>query len=128
MISDLHSAFELRGVTGHTVGNELASTRSMVSFPSHVKNNQEYEDQAKIVTSIAVYMRIGGICAIVATASIAFFCLFAGLHCMMQVCIKIRWFDLNICLVQVNNKKICISYKKNILFALITAIIAGMHF
>ena len=30
-------------------------------------------------------MRIGGICAVVATASIAFFCLFAGLHCMMQV-------------------------------------------
>jgi len=59
---------------------------------------------------IYVYMRIGGICAVVATASIAFFCLFAGLHCMMQV----------------NNKKICISYKKNILFALITAIIADI--
>ena len=30
-------------------------------------------------------MKIGGICAVVATAAIAFFCLFAGLHCMMQV-------------------------------------------
>ena len=33
----------------------------------------------------SVYMKIGGICAVVATAAIAFFCLFAGLHCMMQV-------------------------------------------
>ena len=30
-------------------------------------------------------MKIGGICAVVATAAIGFFCLFAGLHCMMQV-------------------------------------------
>jgi len=59
---------------------------------------------------IYVYMKIGGICAVVATAAIAFFCLFAGLHCMMQV----------------NNKKICISYKKNILLGLISAIIADL--
>ena len=80
-------------------------------------------------------MWIGGICAVVATAAIALFCFFAGLHCMMQVqylllieIVSQQWFDLNIRLVQVNNKKICISYKKNILFALITAIIAGMQF
>ena len=74
-------------------------------------------------------MRIGGICAVVATASIAFFCLFAGLHCMMQVPTQILSTVVRpqFCFAQVNNKKICISYKKNILFALITAIIAGNH-
>lgn len=34
-----HSVSELRGVTGLTVGNALASTRSMVSFHSPVQNN-----------------------------------------------------------------------------------------
>jgi hypothetical protein len=54
-------------------------------------------------------MRIGGVCAVVATVAMGLFVLFASLHCMMQI----------------NNKKICISYKKNILYAVITVSVAG---
>ena len=56
-----------------------------------------------------VYMKIGGVLAVVATVSTGLFCIFAGLHCMMQI----------------NNKKICIGYQKNTLLAFITALVAG---
>ena len=46
------------------------------------RNNQ---DQTVKTMFSAVYMWIGGICAVVATAAIALFCFFSGLHCMMQV-------------------------------------------
>ena len=50
-----------------------------ITKASHLKLSSVY------IFLSSVYMKIGGICAVVGTAAIAFFCLFAGLHCMMQV-------------------------------------------
>ena len=55
-------------------------------------------------------MRLAGGCAILATAAIGLFCVFAALHTMMQT----------------NNKNICLGYRKNIFCALIAAIVADL--
>jgi len=59
---------------------------------------------------VEVYMKIAGICGVVAVISTALFCLFSGLHCAMQV----------------NNKHIGLKYKKNVFLAFLSAIIADM--
>jgi len=57
---------------------------------------------------IQVYLRIAGVCGIVAVVATAAFCLFAGLHCAMQV----------------NNKHIGLKYSKNVFLAFLSAVIA----
>jgi len=59
---------------------------------------------------VEVYLRIAGICGIVATVAMALFCLFSGLHCAMQI----------------NNRHIGLNYKKNVFVAFMTAVIADM--
>jgi len=59
---------------------------------------------------VEVYMKIAGICGIVAVVSMGLFCIFSGLHCAMQV----------------NNKHIGLKYKKNVFLAFISAIVADM--
>ena len=55
-----------------------------------------------------VYLKIAGVCGIVAVVATAAFCLFAGLHCAMQV----------------NNKHIGLKYSKNVFLAFLSAVIA----
>ena len=55
-----------------------------------------------------MYLKIAGVCGIVAVVATAAFCLFAGLHCAMQV----------------NNKHIGLKYSKNVFLAFLSAVIA----
>ena len=74
-IPDLWQAFSSSSSTNHT--NCVMKYTFTKAY--HLKLSSVY------IFLSSVYMKIGGICAVVATAAIAFFCLFAGLHCMMQV-------------------------------------------
>ena len=56
-----------------------------------------------------MYLKIGGICALVQVAATAMFALFAGLHCAMQI----------------NNKNIVIKFSTNVFLAFLAAIVAG---
>ena len=135
-----HSASILRGVMVLTVGSALASTRSMVSFPSHVRTIKNIKIKLLNYFLCSVHVDRRDLCSRGNCCNCTLLLLFrTSLHDAGSISTVNRnrfpskfsqqWFDLNnIRVVQVNNKKICISYKKNILFALITAIIAGMHF
>ena len=144
----LHSVFELRGDMVLTVGNVLASTKSMVScFPSHMEqsrdllNNDSLDDPFNYFLLCSVHADRGNLCS----GGDRFNCIIlplcrpslhdAGLNIIVSINPQpsslhnfLTWIFKNVFSVQVNNKKICISYKKNILFALITAIIAGRSY
>ena len=59
----------------------------------------------------SVYLRIGGVCAIVQVASTALLSIFSGLHCAMII----------------NNKNIIIKYSTNIFLSFLSAVVAGMN-
>merc|ERR1719419_1480095 len=60
---------------------------------------------------VEVYLRIGGVCAIVQVASTALLSIFSGLHCAMII----------------NNKNIIIKYSTNIFLSFLSAVVAGMN-
>ena len=59
---------------------------------------------------VSVYLKIGGVCALVQVGSIAMFTMFAGLHCAMQI----------------NNKNIMIKYSTNVFLAFLSAVVAAI--
>lgn len=59
---------------------------------------------------VEVYMKIAGVCGIVAVLCMALFCVFSGLHCAMQI----------------NNKHIGLKYKKNVFLAFMSALVADI--
>jgi len=58
--------------------------------------------------NVEVYLKLGGVCGLVAVGAIGLFTVFSGLHCAMQI----------------NNKRICLKYRVNIFLAFLCAIIA----
>jgi len=59
---------------------------------------------------VEVYLKIGGVCALVQVGSIAMFTMLAGLHCAMQI----------------NNKNIMIKYSTNVFLAFLSAVVAAI--
>merc|ERR1719419_1903966 len=59
---------------------------------------------------VEVYLRIGGVCAIVQVASTALLSIFSGLHCAMII----------------NNKNIIIKYSTNIFLSFLSAVVAAI--
>ena len=87
------------------------------------------------IVSISVYLKLGGVCGLVAVGAIGLFTVFSGeiLYNIIDMFIIYYWWTDDIiifsaglhCAMQINNKRICLKYRVNIFLAFLCAIIAG---